>query len=52
MIFVEGIIIFTNGIITEGTFKDYKLHGEGKMTLEDGKILKGTWNEGEISETN
>jgi hypothetical protein len=42
----KGKIIKPNGEIFEGEFLEGKPHGEGKLTLCDGTVVKGTWNNG------
>ena len=38
-----GVYVDTNGDEYEGSFKEGKPHGEGKMTLPDGTIYEGKW---------
>jgi hypothetical protein len=52
--FVKGKIIFTDGSIEEGHFKDFELHGSGKANFidEDGieNIMEGHYEDGEFIE--
>lgn len=36
----------------EGSFKDSKFHGEGKITLKNGNVLKGVWEDGHSLQLN
>ena len=31
-----------------GEFKKNKYHGQGTMTLKDGKVIKGLWKKGDF----
>ena len=43
----KGTKIFPNGDKYEGEWKNNKMHGAGVFTWSNGKVKKGTWNEGE-----
>ena len=39
----HGKITYPSGVIKEGSFVEGKLHGEGKITLADGQMIKGRY---------
>ena len=45
-----GKIAFTDGTIYNGTLRNKICHGNGQMILPDGKIIRGNFNDGQISD--
>ena len=41
-----GKLKFPDGSTYEGEWKNSKMHGKGVFTWSDGKVMEGTWNEG------
>lgn len=39
---------FSNGMTYDGEWLDDQFTGEGILYMGDGKLLKGTWNDGEL----
>ena len=40
-------MIYTNGSVYDGQWKEGEKHGKGKMEYDDGDIYDGEWKEGE-----
>jgi hypothetical protein len=38
-------MIYANGEVYEGFWKDSKAHGKGKIIHEDGAIYEGDWDD-------
>ena len=45
----SGIYSFKNGDLYTGTFVDGQMHGEGSMEYADGRVHKGSWQNGECT---
>ena len=48
----EGKIIYPDGRMWEGHFKDGHKHGRGKFTQPDGEVIYEIWNMGQVKEIN
>jgi hypothetical protein len=45
-----GIMFFSNGMIYEGEWQDDQMVGQGILTLQDGREVRGVWNECDLIE--
>ena len=41
-------MVYNNGNIYEGRFKNWKPHGQGTLTLPDGTKMSGDWKKGKL----
>jgi hypothetical protein len=44
----HGKMLFNDGTVYIGAFRNDKPHGKGKMTGKDGTVKMGTWIEGTL----